>query len=67
MTPTLIPDTVAAVLTRGGEVEESAARALAHVVSAVMFVAMAADAGATWSVDEVVDHLRAQLRHVLPR
>lgn len=57
--------TVAAVLTRGGQVEEGAARTLAHVVSAVMFVAMAADADATWSVDEIVDHLRAQLTHVL--
>ncbi|MEW1960679.1 TetR/AcrR family transcriptional regulator [Kineococcus sp. NPDC059986] len=58
---------VADVLTRDGEVDQDAARVLAHVVSAVLFVAMAADAGPTWSPEEVVDHLRGQLVHVLPR
>lgn len=59
--------TVAEVLARDGSLEADAAALLAHVVTAVMFLAMATDAGTTWSAQEIAAHIRGQLVLVLPR
>ena len=58
---------VAEVLVRTAAVEAGTAAVLAHVVTAVVFLAMAGDAAAAWSVEEITAHVRAQLVLVLPR
>ncbi len=58
---------MAAVLRRDGLVSEEDAAARAHVVSAVMFLAMAASVNVTASVDEVVRDIRGQIAVLLPR
>lgn len=58
---------IAEVLARNGSLEVDTAATLAHVVTAVMFLAMATDAGTTWSVEEIAAHVRSQLVLVLPR
>lgn len=57
---------VAEVIARVGDADDDAARARARVVSAVMFVTMAASVNARLSVDEVVDAIAEQIRVVLP-
>jgi AcrR family transcriptional regulator len=56
---------LADVLRRDGRTSDEDAAALAHVVSAVMFLAMAASATAAATVEEVVADVAAQLAVVL--
>lgn len=58
---------IAEVLVRAGSVEADAAAVLAHVVTAVMFLAMATEVSVAWSVEEIAAHVRGQLVLVLPR
>lgn len=60
-------DAVASVLQRGGRTSPEDAATLAHVVSAIMFVSMAATANIALTVDEIVDDIRRQVRVLLPR
>ena len=60
-------ETVAAVLCRDNQVRTDEAAALAHVVSAIMFLSMAATVNAGLSVDDLVQDIRNQLRVVLLR
>ncbi|WP_280436490.1 TetR/AcrR family transcriptional regulator [Nocardia carnea] len=57
---------IAAILGRDGRVGAAAAATLAHVVSAVMFLAMAATANIAHSVDEIVADIRSQVSALLP-
>ncbi|MEE2057072.1 TetR/AcrR family transcriptional regulator [Rhodococcus artemisiae] len=59
-------EAVAAVLRRSERVGEAAAATLAHVVSAIMFLAMAATVDKDRSVDEIVKNIRAQVSALLP-
>jgi len=56
---------IAGVLTRGGHVSEEDAATRAHVVSAVMFLAMAARPGAGAAVDEIMADIRRQVSVLL--
>ena len=58
-------ETVAAVLCRDNQVRTDEAAALAHVVSAIMFLSMAATVNAGLSVDDLLHDIRNQLRVVL--
>ncbi|GAA5083929.1 TetR/AcrR family transcriptional regulator [Microbacterium yannicii] len=60
-------DAVASVLQRGGRTSPEDAATLAHVVSAIMFVGMAATVNIALTVDEIVDDIRRQVRVLLPR
>ncbi|MGA5067708.1 TetR/AcrR family transcriptional regulator [Streptomyces exfoliatus] len=60
-------EAVAAVLRRDGRAGEEDAANKAHVVSAVMFLAMAASVNVTASVDEIVRDIRGQIAVLLPR
>ncbi|MEF3402228.1 TetR/AcrR family transcriptional regulator [Agromyces sp. CCNWLW203] len=57
---------VAAVLRRGDRLGERDAATLARVVSAVMFVTMAATANISSTVDELVQEIRDQVGVLLP-
>nr|WP_201471058.1 TetR/AcrR family transcriptional regulator [Microbacterium hydrocarbonoxydans] len=57
---------VADVIARTAGTAPDDARALAHIVSAVMFITMAATANAGHSVDEIIAEITVQLRVVLP-
>ena len=57
---------VAAVLRRGDRLGERDAATLARVVSAVMFVTMAATANVSRTVDELVQEIRDQVGVLLP-
>ena len=57
---------VAEVIARDRRVAPEAAATLAHVVSAIMFVSMAASLNAARSVDEIIDEITAQLSLILP-
>lgn len=57
---------VAAVLSRDGDVPAEDAATLAHVVSAVMFLAMATAGDAGTGVDEIVAGIRRQVAALLP-
>ncbi|WP_435736151.1 TetR/AcrR family transcriptional regulator [Cellulosimicrobium sp. PMB13] len=57
---------VADVLGRGGSVPEQDVATLAHVVSAVVFLAMATRADAGTGVDEILADIRRQVAAVLP-
>lgn len=57
---------LAEVIVRDGRVTPEAARTLAHVVSAIMFVSMAATVNAERSVDEIVEEIAVQIREILP-
>ena len=57
---------VAAIVAERAGLDEAAAASLAHVVSAVAFLAMASSADPGTSVAEVVAAVRAQLEAVLP-
>ncbi|MFK4807721.1 TetR/AcrR family transcriptional regulator [Microbacterium sp. ZW CA_36] len=59
-------EAVAAVLQRDQRTSPEDAAALAHVVSAIMFVSMAATVNIALSVDEIVDDIRRQVRVILP-
>ena len=60
-------EAVAAVLGRDRRTSPEDAATLAHVVSAIMFVSMAATVNIALSVDEIVDDIRRQVRVLLPR
>ncbi|MFI5719502.1 TetR/AcrR family transcriptional regulator [Nocardia sp. NPDC051750] len=60
-------EAIAAVLRRNGRVEEADATRRAHIVSAIMFLAMAATANIAHSVDEIVEDIRGQVSALLPR
>ncbi|MBF4567706.1 TetR/AcrR family transcriptional regulator [Plantibacter sp. VKM Ac-2880] len=57
---------IAEVLVDRGGVPAEIASTLAHVVSAIMFVSMAATVNAARTVDEIVDEIAAQVRAILP-
>ncbi|WP_285036223.1 TetR/AcrR family transcriptional regulator [Plantibacter sp. ME-Dv--P-095] len=57
---------IAEVLVDRGGVATEVASTLAHVVSAIMFVSMAATVNAARTVDEIVDEIAAQVRVILP-
>lgn len=60
-------EAVASVLQRDQRTSAEDAATLAHVVSAIMFVSMAATVNIALSVDEIVDDIRRQVRVLLPR
>ncbi|GAA1371539.1 hypothetical protein [Streptomyces beijiangensis] len=62
----LVARTVAAALGRAGRLGESDAATLARVVSALLFLAMAASVNAAASVYEILHDIRDQLAVVLP-
>ncbi|MFC9664695.1 TetR/AcrR family transcriptional regulator [Nocardia sp. NPDC127606] len=58
---------IARILRRAFLVTEGEAAILAHVVSAIMFLCMAASVHASSSVDEIILDIRQQIAAVLPR
>ncbi|MFD9318767.1 TetR/AcrR family transcriptional regulator [Streptomyces sp. NPDC060053] len=60
-------EAVAAVLRRDERVAEGDAATLAHIVSAVMFLSMAASVNIALSVEEIVQDIRGQVEVLLPR
>ncbi|NBE51919.1 TetR/AcrR family transcriptional regulator [Streptomyces boluensis] len=60
-------EVVAAVLGRGARVGEADAAAMARIVSAVMFLAMAASVNLAASVDEIMRDIRGQVAVLLAR
>ena len=58
---------IAAVLRRDERISESDAATLARVVSAVMFLSMAASINVARSVEEIVQDIRGQVEVLLPR
>ena len=58
-------EAIANVLRRNGRVQPEKAGALAHIISAVMFLSMAASINATKTVDELVQDVRNQIRVLL--
>jgi AcrR family transcriptional regulator len=59
-------EAIAAVLLRDDRTSSQAAAARAHIVSAIMFVSMAATINATNPVDAVVREIRDQVQVLLP-
>lgn len=57
---------IADVIARGGRVTPADAATLAHIVSAIMFVAMAPTINVAATVDDVVQQIRDQVRVLLP-
>jgi hypothetical protein len=55
------------VLRRDDRVAEGDAATLAHIVSAVMFLSMAAGVNIALSVEEIVQDIRGQVDVLLPR
>ncbi|MFF3208688.1 TetR/AcrR family transcriptional regulator [Streptomyces sp. NPDC002962] len=60
-------EAVAAVLRRDERVAEDDAATLAHIVSAVMFLSMAASVNIALSVEEIVQDIHRQVDVLLPR
>ncbi|WP_406498436.1 hypothetical protein OHB06_50050 [Streptomyces sp. NBC_01604] len=60
-------EAIAAVLRRDERVTQSDAATLAHIVSAVMFLSMAASVNIALSVEELVQDIRGQVSVLLPR
>ncbi|MCX5367346.1 TetR/AcrR family transcriptional regulator [Streptomyces sp. NBC_00124] len=60
-------EAVATVLRRDDRVTEGDAATLAHIVSAVMFLSMAASVNIALSVEEIVQDIRRQVDVLLPR
>lgn len=58
-------EAIADVLRRDGRVHPEKAGALAHIISAVMFLSMAASINATKTVDELAQDVRNQIRVLL--
>lgn len=58
-------EAVADVLRRDGHIHSENAATLAHIISAVMFLSLAASINATKTVDELGQDLRAQIRVLL--
>ena len=59
-------EAIAAVLGRDPRVEPGDAAKLAHIVSAIMFVSMAATVNISSSVDEILSEIGEQVRVLLP-
>ncbi|MES0837343.1 MULTISPECIES: TetR/AcrR family transcriptional regulator [Nocardiopsidaceae] len=57
---------IAALIGRGPGIGEHEAATLAHTVSAVMFLSMAASVNITASVEEIVQDIRGQIAVMLP-
>jgi AcrR family transcriptional regulator len=57
---------IADVLQRDDHVKSGDAATLAHIVSAIMFVSMAATINLSKPVDDIVQEIRAQVRLLLP-
>jgi AcrR family transcriptional regulator len=60
-------EAIAAVLRRDERVTEGGAATLAHIVSAVMFLSMAASVNIALSPEEIVQDIRRQVDALLPR
>ncbi|WP_026554430.1 TetR/AcrR family transcriptional regulator [Arthrobacter sp. 35W] len=60
-------EAIAAVLQRDRRIDAGSAATLAHVISAIMFLSMAATANAERTVDEIVSSIRHQVQAILPR
>ncbi|MFI9536161.1 TetR/AcrR family transcriptional regulator [Nocardia fusca] len=60
-------EAIAAVLRRDEQIGEVYAATLAHIVSAIMFLAMAATVNIARSVDDIVADIRGQVSALLPR
>jgi AcrR family transcriptional regulator len=60
-------EAIASVLRRDERVAEGDAATLAHVVSAVMFLSMAASVNIALSAEEIVQDIRGQVHVLLPR
>ncbi|GAA2135762.1 TetR/AcrR family transcriptional regulator [Glycomyces algeriensis] len=58
---------VAEVLQRDPRIDAGTAATLAHIVSAIMFVSMAATVNIDHSVDELLGEIRHQVQALLPR
>lgn len=58
---------VAEVLRRNPRTDEQTAQKLAHVVSAILFLDMAASINAALSAEELLDDIATQVRAILPR
>lgn len=59
-------EAIAMVLQRDERITPGSAVTLAHIVSAIMFLSMAATINITHSVDEVLEDIRSQVRVLLP-
>jgi TetR/AcrR family transcriptional regulator len=59
-------EAIATVLQRDQRVSPSDAATLAHIVSAIMFLSMAATINIARSVDEILEDIRSQVRVLLP-
>lgn len=57
---------VAAVLGRDQRISSSDAATLAQIVSAIMFISMAATVNATSTVDEIIEEIASRVRVMLP-
>ena len=57
---------IADVIARGGRVTPADAATMAHIVSAIMFIAMAPTINIAAPVDDVVQQIRDQVRVLLP-
>ncbi|MGW0570230.1 TetR/AcrR family transcriptional regulator [Streptomyces tauricus] len=60
-------EAIAAVLRRDEEGAEGDAAALAHIVSAVMFLSMAASVNIALSVEEIMQDIQGKIEVLLPR
>ena len=60
-------EAIAVMLRRDQRIDPSAAAALAHIVSAIMFLSMAATININNTVDDILREIRDQIRVLLPR
>ncbi|MEU6032220.1 helix-turn-helix domain-containing protein [Streptomyces tauricus] len=60
-------ETIAAVLRRDDRVAERDAATLAHIVSAVMFLSMAASVNIALSVEEIMQDIQGKIEVLMPR
>ena len=59
-------EAMAEVVQHDQRTDPSTAAVLAHILSAIMFVSMAASTNAARPIDEILEEIRAQVRIVLP-
>jgi AcrR family transcriptional regulator len=59
-------EAMAEVVQHDQRTDPSTAAVLAHIISAIMFVSMAASTNAARPIDEILEEIRAQVRIVLP-
>ncbi|HMI32966.1 MAG TPA: TetR/AcrR family transcriptional regulator, partial [Propionibacteriaceae bacterium] len=59
-------EAIATVLQRDQRASPSEAATLAHIVSAIMILSMAATINIARSVDEILEDIRSQVRVLLP-